>query len=316
MSSNSDLSPMHSATHIVNELNQGHEAKSTSAREQAGSELRESFNQLLGPSVSHATREQVLKDVFKIDPQAEAKIHQLLPNVQIVHDKNGIDIDKTVRQLEKQSANPIPAPDEQVNTPSHSIKNTSPDVTYEPYERLRSQPIVPAPDGQVNTNSMSPDAAFEPYERLRSQNTVPAPHEHVNINSMSPGATSEPYERLRSQPTVPATDEHVKTRSDWIKNTSPDVTFEPYEHLNSEVAPNGRADYDLNMLRKYLGSKGLSSGQIDKMLTPGGESVAVVPANQKGSSKPVDLDDLLDLLPPRSESETYYELEDGEYKQL
>jgi hypothetical protein len=263
MSTNSELGAMHTATTIVHELNEGHAAKSIAEKTQASNGLRESFNQLLGPTVNHASRDQVLQNVFKMDPAAEAKIHELLPDLQIVHDKNGqVNIDKTVTQLEKAAAHPVPAPDEQVNV----------DKTVTQLGKAAVHP-VPAPDEQVNVDK-TVNTAFDSYEKT---NLPIAP-----AKGASPDTAFETYEHT-NLPIAPAT------------GASPDIAFKTYEHTNLPIAPRGEIiekdgsitvgdlnfagpgfipktapdasiDYDVDRLSQYLRSYGLNSRQVQDLV--------------------------------------------------
>jgi hypothetical protein len=265
MSSNSELGAMHTATTIVHDLNEGHAAKSIAEKTKASNGLRESFNQLLGPSVNHTSRDQVLKDVFKMDPAAEAKIHELLPGLQIVHDKNGqVNIDKTVTQLEKAAAHPAPAPDEQVNI----------DKTVTQLGKAAVHP-VPAPDEQVNvdkTMTQLGKAAARP---------VPAPDEQVNVDKTA-NTAFDSYEKT-NLPIAAAT------------GKSNDIAFKTYEHTNLPIAPRGEiiekdgsitvgvlnfagpgfipktapdpsVDFDVDRLSQYLRSYGLNSRQVEDLV--------------------------------------------------
>jgi hypothetical protein len=186
MSTNSEASAMRTAQTIVHELNDGHTAGSAEAKAQASNELRQSFNDLLGPGVSHTAREQVLKDVFKIDPKAEAKIHELLPDFNVVHDKQGVNVDKTLAKLEQQGK-----------------LQSGDDVTFAPYEALNLEVANAKGKGTripTNDNIYAPGSTVSFPTNDNNTNLTPiGPRSHDNMSLPAAGkdSTFAPYENLR-----------------------------------------------------------------------------------------------------------------------
>jgi hypothetical protein len=284
MSTNSELGAMHTATTIVHELNEGHAAKSSAEKTQASNELRESFNQLLGPSVNHASRDQIFKDVFKIDPAAEAKIHELLPDLQFVHDRNGqVNIDKTVTQLENEAAHPVPAPDEQVNTPAWWGRDKTANIAFDSYEKT-NLPMAPA-------EGKSADIAFEPYEHT---NLPIAP-----ATGTSPDIAFKTYEHtnLPIAPTGEIVGKDGSVRAG-------DLTFAPHDNINLHPAPGKTVDFDLGSLRRYLSSQGLNSGQIDDLILPPSPAGFATHDNMSRPNSSAHFDNMV-RTPPSAAVETH-----------